>query len=979
MRGKTYEEAIAEQRKMPLEHLLLGRGGKDKNKDKKPKKVGKKVKEKPAEKEKAEQQSKVVSSAPPKAEGAQKNAANTVNKVETVSKTASNAAPAKATVLASHPTTVHSDKHRAVEFGKPEAEFVSESVPQDENNKPKKKKKVEKGGMKPILLNRDEVSPVDVSAVKDEPETPRTANHFEESKPKDEFLKRKHSEEVANPAAKPKEKSKAPVVEKAQPDSSDSKVKVPVVEKEQAKHVEKVGSGANRSSTPVQQALLSGGSEQEESNGHEVSNDVNNQAPQPTQLVSSTGTVLPETKRKKKKSDLITLQQMAGPGGVNVSLLEPLIQKAELSRSEVQNLIDLLLNKQQESAVENAEWSEGRQDPIVKLKKQLAEREKALAEEQEQSQGWQVRVRELRAELNGERTRLGANVRKLEGIVESLTTKIQNENESHASEKRVLLAQVQEMQTKLSEERRQACKMQEQENVVATLQQELLNQRQQMEVHMARLSEQNQEKETGLKAELTRLQEEVKSREESRVVLQAELHQVREELSVLQASSTGSEEERSRLRELVNKAEAAAKVASSEANAAREMARRTEEDSRKSCNELEKQVAELKAVTSSLKMRETELQAEVNRVKEEANTEKNKLQAAIRAAEEKARNAEEALARVEADKVTGGQAEAELQSNHQRLIQEKESFIQQLSNELTYYKTEIPKLSDALELQRKKNDEESQKAIMEEQEAVKQLLQRLLPNVAVEGTKSHSEWMKRFETSACEYLQKSSRAQEKTAVCEEHEKEIERLQARVSHYLAAGMKTESILNELQNSVEEREAEWSEHLKKKEAELKQVSSERDDLVATLEELQGFEPPTPSTETQEKVQELESRLAIEEEEKQKLTAQCDNLQRVYSDLEKELSASLEKVEQLQKELNSLSQELSTRQEKNEDLSKEVVRLNSLIKIGQASLSQEQLQVKEMEEELEKLKVQSQNHTATNGPASESSISEGGSAKN
>jgi len=49
MKEKTYEEAIAEQRNRPDEHLLLGRAGratKDKHKDKKVKKTGKKVKEK---------------------------------------------------------------------------------------------------------------------------------------------------------------------------------------------------------------------------------------------------------------------------------------------------------------------------------------------------------------------------------------------------------------------------------------------------------------------------------------------------------------------------------------------------------------------------------------------------------------------------------------------------------------------------------------------------------------------------------------------------------------------------------------------------------------------------------------------------------------------------------------------------------------------------------------------------------------------
>lgn len=62
IKEKTYEEAIAEQRSMPEENLLLGRSGKDKVKDKKQKKAGKKVKEKPTEREK--KQSEAVSSVP---------------------------------------------------------------------------------------------------------------------------------------------------------------------------------------------------------------------------------------------------------------------------------------------------------------------------------------------------------------------------------------------------------------------------------------------------------------------------------------------------------------------------------------------------------------------------------------------------------------------------------------------------------------------------------------------------------------------------------------------------------------------------------------------------------------------------------------------------------------------------------------------------------------------------------------------------
>nr|CAD7199131.1 unnamed protein product [Timema douglasi] len=139
--------------------------------------------------------------------------------------------------------------------------------------------------------------------------------------------------------------------------------------------------------------------------------------------------------------------------GVNVSLLVPLVRKAELSRSEVQILIDLLLNKQQGPNDEHSEWYEGRQDPVVKLKKQLAEKEKALAEEQEAAQAVQSKLRELRSELNSERSRLTQMCRQLEeGLtaktseVQTLITRLQLATEAASAEKQALVQQGQQEQ-----------------------------------------------------------------------------------------------------------------------------------------------------------------------------------------------------------------------------------------------------------------------------------------------------------------------------------------------------------------------------------------------------------------------------------------------------------------------------------------------------------------------------------------------------
>lgn len=85
---------------------------------------------------------------------------------------------------------------------------------------------------------------------------------------------------------------------------------------------------------------------------------------------------------------------------------------------------------------------QGRQDPVVKLKKQLAEKEKALADEQEAGAALQSKLRELRAELNTERH----SARQLEEGLTATRATIQHS----ADEKQALLQQIQQVSSQYS-------------------------------------------------------------------------------------------------------------------------------------------------------------------------------------------------------------------------------------------------------------------------------------------------------------------------------------------------------------------------------------------------------------------------------------------------------------------------------------------------------------------------------------------------
>lgn len=225
------------------------------------------------------------------------------------------------------------------------------------------------------------------------------------------------------------------------------------------------------------------------------------------------------------------------------------IQKAELSRSEIQILIDQLLNKQMDNPSEHSEWTEGRADPVIKLKKQLAEKEKALTDEHEASVAFQNKLKELRAGLNSERSRLLANIRQLEETLntkmtetQTLHTRMQHILESHAAEKQGFARQIEQLQTKVNEDAAIIHKMQEdQGQTQGHLQQELIAQRKQMEVQFAQM----RENENALKSQLAQKQMEIQDLQNDLQATcdssTAEIEMLRQQLSIMQGQLMHSE------------------------------------------------------------------------------------------------------------------------------------------------------------------------------------------------------------------------------------------------------------------------------------------------------------------------------------------------------------------------------------------------------------------------------------------------------
>lgn len=317
-----------------------------------------------------------------------------------------------------------------LEYVETEAFALTDSQHKKKEKPNQGKKNKQKGG---ILLNKAEPT-----LVKQEPA--QEINHFEEIHPKDALeIARQHKEEDAKAKPAPKEQRKNKNKDHTKPSPKPSGVEeIPIVPV--------VAPVAAVAPTEPKPAPANTQSNKDKSN-------------------------------KKKKNELIT-QQLAAEvqDAANVQSLVRILGKADLPRNDIQILIDFLLNKQQDTLTKDpSEWNDP-SDPLQKLKKQLQEKENQLLEEQTAAGGLHAKLKELRLELNNEKTHNGAalkslaeelNSKRLE--VQNLTQQMQLVSEKFAAEKQTLSHQYQQLQAKYMQMSEQHAAAQESAGTIAQL------------------------------------------------------------------------------------------------------------------------------------------------------------------------------------------------------------------------------------------------------------------------------------------------------------------------------------------------------------------------------------------------------------------------------------------------------------------------------------------------------------------------------
>lgn len=803
--GTSYEEAIAQQRRATTELLALAES---KNK---PKKKEKKANKKQAKKE----------------------------------KTKDNASAMTGSELESEAPAENGVDDDSVPAAKGHVEFspsVVVDVPRDTPPNVKIRKRGKDPKVKPILINKEDPSCVsDPSALSDTTVT-SAANHFEEMHPKDDF-ELLHSTLVAEKVSEKVEEvvdKKDKVVKPVKPAKIVAKSVPPAVEvvkEEVTRERHNSGDGPKEQRKAKKTDKKQPMEEGVEVVREEIVPPLN--VPQPSELTTEkllkqalaaappspvAAPSPPGGKNKKKKAEPNVLSLMASDSsGVNVAELVRVVREAALSRNEIQILTDALLNKHHDPLPEHSEWSEGPNDPMQKMKKQLADKEKALADEVEASQALHAKLKELRTQLNAERVRAGSAV-----------------NAARASEQAAAAARadfhaLQTRLTRLADDNNQLAQEKIMLQSKLAAEGEAQAQRVQMEMHIQRLSESEQAllgQLGALQAELAahaleagQLRLEAGAARDAACLAQQHAADLAQQLADLQQHARAEQHDRLQaMAELQSEVQRLANHAqTSESNA-----EKIKEEFEKVKDEYEK----LKKVSSSS-------QAESDKIKEEYEKIKQQLSNELGLLREQLSARETELSELKLLKAVP--AQNGLPANEQLKVAELakvESLVESLRDELSAaqrasreQKEHVTRLQEQLAQYQDKNNEALAKSQEAQYNEVASVLRAVCPSAAP-TTAADRSWVLTFAENLKRELNKTiapktntAAPKTNTAETEERLKDLqlqnEQSQSLVEKYKRIIMDTEGVLSLLQQNVALEEQKWAQQLADKQQELDEL--------------------------------------------------------------------------------------------------------------------------------------------------------------
>ncbi|XP_011725742.2 kinectin isoform X14 [Macaca nemestrina] len=242
-----------------------------------------------------------------------------------------------------------------------------------------------------------------------------------------------------------------------------------------------------------------------------------------------------------------------------------------------------------------------------------------------------------------------------------------------------------------------------------------------------------------------------------------------------------------------------------------------------------------------------------------------------------------------------------------KVISEREKEISGLWNELD-------SLKDAVEHQRKKNNERQQQVEAVELEA-KEVLKKLFPKVSVSSNLSYSEWLHGFEKKAKECMAGTSGSEE-VKVLEHKLKEADEmhtlLQLECEKYKSVLAETEGILQKLQRSVEQEENKWKVKVDESHKTIKQMQSS---FTSSEQELE--------------------RLRRENKDIENLRREREHLEMELEKAEMERSTYVTEVRELKAQLNETLTKLRTEQNERQKVAGDLHKAQQSLELIQSKI--------------------------------------------
>ncbi|XP_060274063.1 kinectin isoform X7 [Ovis aries] len=234
--------------------------------------------------------------------------------------------------------------------------------------------------------------------------------------------------------------------------------------------------------------------------------------------------------------------------------------------------------------------------------------------------------------------------------------------------------------------------------------------------------------------------------------------------------------------------------------------------------------------------------------------------------------------------------------------------ISEKDKEITDLENELDSLKDAVEHQRKKNNERQQHVEAVELEA-KEVLKKLFPKVSVPSNLSYSEWLHGFEKKAKECVAGASGSEEVKDL--EHKlKEADEmhtlLQLECEKYKSVLAETEGILQKLQRSVEQEENKWKVKVDESQKTIKQMQLSFTSLEQELDQLRRENKDTENLRRER--EHLEMELEKAEMERSTYVTEVRELKDLLTELQKKLDDSYSEAVRQNEELNLLKKQLN-----------------------------------------------------------------------